>query len=196
MNTLSQRVAIKMKEQQLTQSELAVRVGVSQTTIHRVCTGQTLQPASIFELSSVLKVSPFWLKYGDIKEPKEDYLHSECWGRIPIFDLAKHQLTGREATKQVLEINAQSGHAKGLIWLRLEQPKTIHTQKITLPTSSYVLVDLNKKEVTDKNIIATYSYSEGIVFQKIPFRKQGLFSFNLFLQEKVLGTVIEIRFYP
>lgn len=197
MNTLSKRVAIKMKEQKITQSELANKVGVSQTTINRICSGQTKDPSSIFRLSEALKVSPFWLKFGDIREPKADYLQSVSWGEIPIFDLEKSTLTGHGITEKVLNINAFSRkNNNGLIWLRLEQSCKIEELNVTLPKASFVLLDLNKKEVTDKKLIAIYSYSEGITFRKLPCLTQSLFSFDLFLRKKVLGTVIEIRFYP
>ena len=60
MTTLAQNLAIAMShsDRYTTQEELAAALGVSQTAIHKVLTGETKQPRYILKMAKLLNVDP------------------------------------------------------------------------------------------------------------------------------------------
>lgn len=64
--SLADRINQKMTELQLTQELLAKRSGVSQTAIHKLCTGKSMQSRKIVQIASALGVTPEWLESGTL----------------------------------------------------------------------------------------------------------------------------------
>ncbi|AUI88128.1 LexA family transcriptional repressor [Vibrio azureus] len=69
--SFADRVKQRRKELNLSQSELAERVGVAQQSIHKIEDGRTLKPRNILQLASALKCSALWLQG---LEPQDDNL--------------------------------------------------------------------------------------------------------------------------
>ncbi|AWK42629.1 MULTISPECIES: helix-turn-helix domain-containing protein [Photorhabdus] len=65
METLSERLKRKRSEMNMTQSDLAGRVGMTQQSIQLIEAGITKRPRFIFEIANVLKCDPSWLLYGN-----------------------------------------------------------------------------------------------------------------------------------
>ncbi len=62
--SLGIRLRKRRKELNLTQTELAIRVGTSQAVIQKIENGKSLRPRILGDLSAVLEVQPAWLMFG------------------------------------------------------------------------------------------------------------------------------------
>jgi phage repressor protein C with HTH and peptisase S24 domain len=70
MGTLSENIAVRMKDLDLTQAELADKIQVSQVTISKLISGKSKSTTKIVELAAALQCSPEWLQTGAaITEP-------------------------------------------------------------------------------------------------------------------------------
>ncbi|MCL2892497.1 helix-turn-helix transcriptional regulator [Brenneria populi subsp. brevivirga] len=65
MKTLSERLKKKRLELNMTQAELAQKVGVKQQSIQLIEAGETKRPRFLFEIAKALGCDPSWLQYGD-----------------------------------------------------------------------------------------------------------------------------------
>lgn len=65
MKTLSERLKKKRLELNMTQAELAQKVGVKQQSIQLIEAGETKRPRFLFEIAKALDCDPSWLQYGD-----------------------------------------------------------------------------------------------------------------------------------
>lgn len=68
MNSLAERTRISREKIELSQQQLADKVGVSQQSIAKIENGETLQPRKIKQLADVLGVTVNWLQFG-VGEP-------------------------------------------------------------------------------------------------------------------------------
>jgi len=119
-------IAMSKSDKYNTQEELANALGVSQTAIHKVLTGETKQPRYILEMANLLNVSADWLKTGEgshftyapateagVAEEKTSYSKDagaelteeqraflDILANIPPEDRAKYQTLGRAFAKQ------------------------------------------------------------------------------------------------
>lgn len=65
MNTLADRINQRMSElDNMTQEELAKLAKVSQSAVHKLCTGKAKQTRKLIEIAAALKVQPQWLATG------------------------------------------------------------------------------------------------------------------------------------
>ncbi|MTC71985.1 helix-turn-helix domain-containing protein [Providencia sp. wls1914] len=64
METLSERVKTRRIELNLTQSKLAVMVGLKQQSIQQIESGLIKRPKFIVEIANALKCDPLWLING------------------------------------------------------------------------------------------------------------------------------------
>jgi phage repressor protein C with HTH and peptisase S24 domain len=69
MANLAYRLVQRMRDLDLTQEELADRVGVSQTTISKLITGKTERSRYIHDIAEVLQCSAAWLIFGKDSRP-------------------------------------------------------------------------------------------------------------------------------
>lgn len=69
MKTLADRINERMSELGMTQDELARKAGISQSAVHKLCSGKALQTRKLLQIAAALKVQPQWLAYG--LQPKE-----------------------------------------------------------------------------------------------------------------------------
>lgn len=63
--TLADRIEQRMRELDVTQEDIANEVGTSQTTISRICRGETQRSKHIPKIAKMLGVSEQWLLFGD-----------------------------------------------------------------------------------------------------------------------------------
>lgn len=64
MNTLADRLNDRMAGIGMTQERLAEKAGVSQTTIHKLCTGKAAQTRKLVAIATAIGVRPEWLETG------------------------------------------------------------------------------------------------------------------------------------
>lgn len=69
MKTLADRINERMSELGMTQDELARKAGISQSAVHKLCSGKALQTRKLLQIADALNVQPQWLAYGLL--PKE-----------------------------------------------------------------------------------------------------------------------------
>lgn len=69
MRNFSDRILLRMRQLGLTQEDLAKRVGISQTAIHKLVTGKTRRTRYLLPLAEALECRPQWLLsgHGDIR---------------------------------------------------------------------------------------------------------------------------------
>lgn len=68
MSTLAERVSALLQEKGLSQQDLASRVGVSQTSIAKITSGQTKRSKYLHEIARFLNVSEEWLIFGGVRQ--------------------------------------------------------------------------------------------------------------------------------
>jgi phage repressor protein C with HTH and peptisase S24 domain len=66
MSTLADRLNSRMAELGLTQDELAKLAKISQSAIHKLCSGKAQQTRKLVQIADALKVQPEWLETGRI----------------------------------------------------------------------------------------------------------------------------------
>lgn len=65
MESIGTRVAAKLKEVDISEAELARRVGVSQQSINQLINGEVARPRYLLKLAIELGTSARWLEQGD-----------------------------------------------------------------------------------------------------------------------------------
>lgn len=88
MNTWSGRLKSKMHELELTQEELARKLGVTRSAVAHYVQGTRHPPLKqVMKLAAILKVDPAWLQFGKSQEPtKPKQQGQKNENRIPILD--------------------------------------------------------------------------------------------------------------
>jgi phage repressor protein C with HTH and peptisase S24 domain len=89
MNTLADRMNVRMTELSLTQEELAKLANVSQSAIHKLCSGKAKQSRKLLEIAAALKVQPQWLATGDFPKylgmDESGYENIHVGLRVPVI---------------------------------------------------------------------------------------------------------------
>lgn len=90
MNTLGERLKKALQDADLTQVELAEKLGISQQAVQFICSGRTKHSKHIEKIAKILNVSPEWLTFGNntsisIAEPRTAYNQSEI--TVPLFTI-------------------------------------------------------------------------------------------------------------
>lgn len=99
MSTLAERINSLLNQKDISQTELAKLVGISQPSMNKILNGSTLNPKKIIELAGVLDVDPAWLKTGEKVKDSTD----------PVYALHEPSAEYRSHIKQ-LNISAAAGH--------------------------------------------------------------------------------------
>ncbi|WP_171890074.1 XRE family transcriptional regulator [Klebsiella pneumoniae] len=90
MNTLAERIRLAMAHAGTTQSQLALRVGVSQGAIQKLTSGKAQSSGKIVDIAKALDVDPVWLSTGEgsmgpAKTPEQRLYGVDPWDkRTPI----------------------------------------------------------------------------------------------------------------
>ncbi|MDE9471017.1 helix-turn-helix domain-containing protein [Xenorhabdus bovienii] len=65
MKTFAERLNKALRDEKMSQAQLASRIGVSQPAIWRLTSGQTNTSRKLVEIANTLNVSPEWLMHGE-----------------------------------------------------------------------------------------------------------------------------------
>jgi transcriptional regulator with XRE-family HTH domain len=82
---LGKRLRLRRKDLDLTQTELAERVGTSQAVIQKIENGKSLRPRILGDLAAALDVKPAWLMYGieDLGDLSDDAIElGRAWAKL------------------------------------------------------------------------------------------------------------------
>ena len=82
---LGKRLRLRRKYLDLTQTELADRVGTSQAVIQKIENGKSLRPRILGELATALDVKPAWLMYGieDLGDLSDEAIElGRAWAKL------------------------------------------------------------------------------------------------------------------
>jgi phage repressor protein C with HTH and peptisase S24 domain len=140
MNTIADRLTLRMTQLGLTQDQLAKDAKVSQTAIHKLCTGKAKQSRKIVQIAAALGVRADWLETGkgemldtgeristqtakwvdSLGEPIAEWndeadLNPEEFAIIPRFDITVSAGNGHIVTE---ERQKNKGQAYRVDWLK------------------------------------------------------------------------------
>lgn len=111
--SFADRVKQRRKDLELSQAELAERIGIAQQSIHKIETGVTLKPRNIVQLAEALECDPTWLLTGnrtssDNIQTSERALPSNAISthslkRIPIISQVQAGTWGTVDQKSILD---------------------------------------------------------------------------------------------
>ncbi len=144
--TLSERVKTARKQADLTQKELADRVGVSQTAIHKLESGRSVSSRRTVSIALTCGVDPIWLDTGRgemsligstpgmtqaelAKAATDGEIH-----RAPLF--ARLPLISWEDASQSCEEPAESFHPKAEAWIPVAPRSSDRTFALRVPDDS------------------------------------------------------------
>lgn len=108
MSSLAERTKISREKIELSQQQLADKVGVSQQSIAKIENGETLQPRKIKQLADALGVTVNWLQFGDldgngqdtnmvVKDWEDTAPDPYLFTQIPVLDIELSAGNGSEA---------------------------------------------------------------------------------------------------
>lgn len=116
MDSLAERLKIAREKAGISQAQLAERIGISQQSVAKIESGETLQPRKIKEIANVLNVSQKWLQLGIeengtlsnfvVQEAEDAELDPEVFAYIPVLDIELSAGNGCEA--EVVELVLES----------------------------------------------------------------------------------------
>src|SRR5689334_20782623 len=85
------RIKLRMKELDMTQEELAQKMGLTRAAVTHYLAGRRVPPLRQFQkLAAILKVDPSWLQFGKEQESDKTYIKSSLpkqinQGKTPIL---------------------------------------------------------------------------------------------------------------
>jgi SOS-response transcriptional repressor LexA len=101
MNSLGDRLKQSLEKADLTQVELAEKLGVSQQAVQFICSGRTKHSKHIGKIAEILNVTPEWLMFGSNNEVKEDTLNYASIYKVPLYTIRELD-TDQSPTRSVL----------------------------------------------------------------------------------------------
>lgn len=97
MTKLAERLKLARERLEMSQAQLAEKIGLSQQSIAKIEKGETSQPRKIKEIAKALGVTQKWLQLGVeenasltdfvVEESEEAFLDPEVFANIPILDI-------------------------------------------------------------------------------------------------------------
>ena len=183
---LSERIKIARKQAKLTQKELADRVGVSQTAIHKLECGRSISSRRTVTIALTCGVDPIWLDTGRgemslfgatpgmspdefAKATENGELH-----RAPLF--ARLPLISWEDAGQFCEESAESLNPKAEAWLPIAPKGSDRTFALCVPDDSmvpefregeFILVDPTLPGKHNQFIVARIEGDTGATFKQL-----------------------------
>jgi SOS-response transcriptional repressor LexA len=144
--TLSERIRTARKQADLTQKELADRVGISQTAIHKLEAGRSISSRRTVAIALTCGVDPIWLDTGrgemsligstpgmsqaDLAEAagKGELYRAPLFARLPLISL--------EDASQSCEEPIESFHPTAVAWLPVAPRSSDRTFALNVPDDS------------------------------------------------------------
>ncbi|WP_039046568.1 XRE family transcriptional regulator [Plesiomonas shigelloides] len=179
MTTLAERLKLAREKQEMSQAQLAEKVGLSQQSVAKIEKGETTQPRKIKELAQALGVSQKWLQLGVeenasltnfvVEESEEACLDPDVFANIPVLDIELSAGDGCEA-----EVVESASNSYPLRRLELRQagvnPRNARIVKIwgnslfpVLNNGDLVAVDLSQTQpIRDGDL---YAVRDGVLLR-------------------------------
>jgi transcriptional regulator with XRE-family HTH domain len=63
---IGHRLRVARREKELTQGQLAARVGTNRADLQKIENGKSLRPGNIMDLAEALDVNPAWRQFGEL----------------------------------------------------------------------------------------------------------------------------------
>lgn len=205
MSNWTGRLKLKMKELDLTQEELAKKLGVTRSAVAHYVQGTRQPPLKqVIKLANIFKTDPAWLQFGEYQKSVTSTASNikQKSNRIPILDWQQVKNLPYDLTKEKYEyIEYFNCHQNDCYALKIKGDAMVSTmnQRTSFDPGSYVIVDPHKLPTHGSYVIATTSNkNEAILRQYIeeggtlylkPFNPQYPL-IELEKQTKIWGVVI------
>lgn len=140
MSEFTDRIEKLMKTNGITQDMLAEKIGVTQTTISRVCRGEAKRSKYLPDIASALGVTEQWLLFGDIGEPNAGTHKAQVnvWDRstqLPDDMIAVPFFNGMCLSAGYGALNSDIPHDGASLWFA----KSFIKRKNTLPDKVFCI---------------------------------------------------------
>jgi phage repressor protein C with HTH and peptisase S24 domain len=169
MNTLADRINLRMAELSLTQEELAKLAKVSQSAIHKLSSGKAKQSRKLLEIAAALKVQPQWLATGDL--PKELGMDESGYDniqlglklpnpyrhRVPVVGTAQLGDDGYWA-----ELDGPTGHGDGVVRFETRDANAYavrcrgHSMMPRIRDGEFVVLEPNKTPMSGDDVLVRH----------------------------------------
>lgn len=170
------RVKSKRDQLDLTQGQLAERVGTSQQAIEQLEGGKTKRPRYLPELARVLGVSIDWLLDGKDEGLKGDNFslagQYAPGKRYPVLSSVQAgcwaEAIEAYSINEISEWLESDAHIQGdAFWLKVEGDSMTAPTGLSVPEGMYVLFDTGKDAINGSMVIAKLVDSNEATFKKL-----------------------------
>lgn len=169
---IGERVKSKREALNLTQVELAARIGTSQQSIEQLEGGKTKRPRYLPELSVALDVTVDWLVHGTPEQEISDLTPYRPSNKYPVISKVQAgcwaEAVEAYSIKDLdvwLESDA-SIHGEGF-WLEVEGDSMTAPIGLSIPEGTFVLFDTGRDPANGNLVIAKLSDSNEATFKKL-----------------------------
>ncbi len=170
---LDTKIITLRKKLNMTQRELASRVGVSHVTISQWESGATSPKGkNLIKLAEVLGVSAVGLAVGDVEHVKTPTFAYPILGKV---SAGKFMEAHQEEWVETME--SEKGHDDESFWLIVDGHSMTAPQGtgITFPEGMHILVDPHKEPVNGSFVVAYCSERNEATFKKLSIEPEGSF---------------------
>lgn len=165
MSNWNDRLRSKMKELELTQEELAKKLGVTRSAVAHYVQG-TRQPLlkHVVKLAAILKVEPAWLQFGTTAKISQSKLAADKknTSKIPIIeweDVTNFD-PGKSNQQKFLEFFIASEPGCFALQIKSDSMVSVQRQNTSLTKGTFIIVDPNKSPMDGQFVIATTTNSK------------------------------------
>jgi len=169
---IGDRVKSKREALNLTQVELAARIGTSQQSIEQLEGGKTKRPRYLPELSVALDVTVDWLVHGTPEQEISNLTPYRASNKYPVISKVQAgcwaEAVEAYSIKDIdvwLESDA-SIHGEGF-WLEVEGDSMTAPIGLSIPEGTFVLFDTGRDPANGNLVIAKLSDSNEATFKKL-----------------------------
>ncbi len=169
---IGERVKSKREALNLTQVELAARIGTSQQSIEQLEGGKTKRPRYLPELSVALDVTVDWLVHGTLEPDISNLMPYRPSNKYPVISKVQAgcwaEAVEAYSIKDIdvwLESDA-SIHGEGF-WLEVEGDSMTAPIGLSIPEGTFVLFDTGRDPANGNLVIAKLSDSNEATFKKL-----------------------------
>jgi SOS-response transcriptional repressor LexA len=173
MSNWTGRLKSKMKELDLTQEELAKKLGVTRSAVAHYVQGTRHPPLrQVIKLAAILKTDPAWLQFGESQETATSSSQSIKKGsnRIPILDWHQtidfHPDYLHDKYNYLEYFNRNRIECYALL-IKGDAMISPMNQSMSFPQGSYIIIDPNKAPKNGSYIITSSSNKEAILRQYV-----------------------------
>lgn len=167
MNTWSSRIKSKMKELDMTQEELARKLGITRGAITHYLAERRVPPLQQFQkIAAVLKVDPAWLQYGTRSENKivTPVKSKTSYFPIPILTWAQAAERSQKFVEHIPHFYTDQSHwyalcVKGDSMVSATGLRSFHE-------GDFIIIDTEKEVTHGDFIVAVLPRSKEAIFKQ------------------------------